>query len=140
MKRLFYSIVSSLLVCAALTVTGPLVYADTSAPLAENLELTTYKNVTVGGKLSAYDPDGGTLKYMVSTPPVKGVLELEEDGSFVYTPDEGKKGRDYFGYKVSDEEGNLSQEATVIIRIEKQRCVLPGYGRPCGRIYRTASQ
>lgn len=120
MKRLFYTIISLLLLSAVIIGTGQLAYADSSAPIAENLELTTYRNVTVGGKLSAYDPDGGEIKFIISTEPIKGRVELEEDGSFVYTPEAGKKGRDYFGYKVSDSEGNISQEATVIIRIEKQ--------------------
>jgi len=120
MKRLVVTIISLLLLSGMIIGAGQYAYAESSAPLAENLELTTYKNVSVGGKLSAYDPDGGELKFVISTEPIKGKLELEEDGTFVYTPDEGKKGRDYFGYKVSDSEGKLSQEATVIIRIEKQ--------------------
>lgn len=120
MKRLICTFVLLLLLGGMIIGAAPLAYAESSAPLAENLELTTYRNVTVGGKLSAYDPNGGELKFMISTEPIKGKVELEENGSFVYTPAEGKKGRDYFGYKVSDSEGNLSQEATVIIRIEKQ--------------------
>lgn len=121
MKRLLYTLVSLLLLSCMIIGMGQLAYADSMTPLAENLELSTYKNVSVGGKLSAYDPDGEALKFIISTPPIKGTVELEEDGSFVYTPGEGKKGRDYFGYKVSDAEGNISQEATVIIRIEKQK-------------------
>lgn len=97
------------------------VYAEGSAPVAENLELKTFRNVSVGGKLSAFDPDGGELCFEISTQPVKGDIELENDGSFVYTPRENKKGRDYFGYKALDAEGNYSQEATVIIKIEKQK-------------------
>lgn len=97
------------------------VYAEGSAPVAENLELRTYRNVSVGGKLSAFDPDGGPISFEISTKPVKGDIELGEDGSFVYTPRENKKGRDYFGYRAMDEEGNRSQEATVIIKIEKQK-------------------
>lgn len=120
MKRFFYTAISLLLLSAVLVSTGQLAFADLSSPLAENMELTTYRNASVGGKLSAYDPDGGELKFMISTQPIKGSIELEEDGSFIYTPTEGKKGRDYFGYKVSDSDGNISQEATVIIRIEKQ--------------------
>lgn len=96
-------------------------YAEGSAPVAENLELKTYKNVSVGGKLSAFDPDGGALSFEISTQPIKGEIELSDDGSFVYTPAENKKGRDYFGYRAIDEQGNSSQEATVIIKIEKQK-------------------
>ena len=96
-------------------------YAEGTVPVAENLELKTYQNVSVGGSLNAYDPDGGALEYTVTTEPVKGSIELGEGGSFVYTPRENKKGRDYFGYKATDAEGNVSQEATVIIRIEKAK-------------------
>ena len=96
-------------------------FAEGTAPVAENLDLRTYRGVSVGGKLNAYDPDGDVVSYEITTGPVKGSVELKEDGSFVYTPGEKKRGRDYFGYKAKDEQGNLSQEATVLIRIEKQR-------------------
>jgi len=95
--------------------------AAEGAPIAENLELRTYRGVSVGGQLSATDPDGSALRFVVSTKPVKGELELEEDGHFVYTPGDGKRGKDYFGYQAIDADGNRSQEATVIIRIEKQK-------------------
>ena len=95
-----------------------------SAPVAENLEISTYRGVSVGGRLSASDPDGGTLRYKVTTKPVKGSLELSDDGHFVYTPADGKRGKDYFGYQALDADGNRSQEATVIIRIEKQKSKL----------------
>lgn len=120
MKRFSISILAFMLVfalCAGMCAAS----ADGAAPVAENLELKTYQNVSVGGSLSAYDPDGGALEYAITTQPVKGSIELKDDGSFVYTPRENKKGRDYFGYKAADGDGNLSQEATVIIRIEKAK-------------------
>ena len=119
MKRILVSIL--LLMALGLCVSQP-VYAEGSAPMAENLEINTFRNASVGGQLSAHDPQGGELKFVLTTEPVKGSIELNEDGSFVYTPAEGKRGRDYFGYKVSDSEGNLSQEGTVIIRIQKPDC------------------
>lgn len=67
------------------------------------------------------DPDGGTLTYQITTEPTKGEIELTDDGRFVYTPDTNRRGRDYFGFKATDADGNSSQEATVIIRIEKQK-------------------
>lgn len=91
-----------------------------SAPVAENLELATYRGVSIGGRLSATDPDGGSVTFEVTTPPTKGKLDLDDDGHFVYTPADGKRGKDYFGYKAMDSDGNLSQEATVIIKIQKQ--------------------
>lgn len=110
------AVVLAVVMCAAM---GAGAFAEGTAPVAENLELKTYQNTSVGGCLSAYDAEGGTLEYTITTQPVKGTIELGEDGCFVYTPAENKRGRDYFGYKVTDESGQTSQEATVIIKIEK---------------------
>lgn len=99
----------------------PTVFAADGAPIAENLELETYRGVSIGGNLAAVDPEGESIRFEITTQPVKGTVELSVDGSFVYTPDEGKRGRDYFGYKAIDTDGNYSQEATVIIRIQKQK-------------------
>ncbi len=121
MKRAVLSAAAFLLMlalCAALSVPA---WAEGCAPVAQNLELKTYRNLSVGGTLKAYDPDGDVVGFEITTHPVKGTLKLEEDGSFVYTPRENKRGKDYFGYKAVDAEGNRSQEATAIIRIEKQK-------------------
>lgn len=95
--------------------------AVSGAPVAENLNLTTYRNVCVGGTLSAVDPEGDAVTFEITTQPTKGSVELTQDGKFVYTPDANRKGRDYFGYRAVDETGARSQEATVIINIEKQK-------------------
>ena len=121
MKRIIISasaVILAMFMFAGLAEPG---YAEGSAPVAENLELETYRGVSVGGKVSAYDPDGDAVSFEISTEPVKGSIELGEDGSFVYTPRENKRGRDCFGYRATDSESNVSQEATVIIRIEKQK-------------------
>lgn len=91
-----------------------------NAPIAENLEISVGRNLSVNGTLSAYDPEDDVVSYVITTKPIKGEIVIAEDGNFSYTPKEGKKGRDYFGYKAVDSQGNLSQEATVIIKIEKQ--------------------
>ena len=111
---LFVFLVSALFVPAAEPA-----YAEGQPPLAESFELSTPMNTPYEGKLSASDEDGEELLFAITTRPVKGDIALNEDGSFVYTPRENKKGRDYFGYKAYDPEGNYSQEATVIIRIKK---------------------
>ena len=121
MKRTLLSVFAFLLMLALSIGLAAPALALGSAPVAENLELKTYRSVSVGGTLSAYDPEGDVARFEITTQPVKGRIALEQDGSFVYTPNENKKGRDYFGYKAIDAEGNVSQEATVIIRIEKQK-------------------
>ena len=95
--------------------------ADGRAPVAENLELETYRGVSVGGSLVAKDPDGGVLSFEITTQPGKGSVQLCEDARFVYTPDAGRRGKDYFGYRATDAEGNRSQEATVVINIVKPK-------------------
>ncbi len=120
MKRMLISLSALCLAAVMLMSYGAPVYAEGSAPVAENLELRTYRGVCVGGCMAATDPDGDPVSFEVTTQPVKGTLDVKQDGSFTYTPAKGKKGRDYFGYKAVDPDGNYSQEATVIIRIERQ--------------------
>ena len=110
-----------------------------SSPIAENLDICTYRNTSVGGQLKATDPDGNVAKFEITTSPIKGEIVLKENGSFVYTPRDGKHGRDYFGYKAYDNDGNASAEATVIIRIDKQKTKITysdmsGNGAHCAAI------
>lgn len=90
-------------------------------PVAENQEIETYRGVSVGGQLRATDPDGDELHFEITTEPIKGSVVLTPDGCFIYTPDEGKKGKDYFAFRAVDSKGNQSQEATVIIKLLRQR-------------------
>lgn len=117
-KRLigFVSFLFALYLLASLPVRAE---AEGTAPTAESMELRVCRNGTVAGRLSAADPDGDLAGFLVTTGPVKGALALASDGSFLYTPQTNRRGWDYFGYKARDTEGNLSQEATVIIKIEK---------------------
>ena len=121
MKRIVISAAAVLLMFLMCLGLAAPALAEGTAPIAENLELKTFRHISVGGALSAYDPDGEVVEYQITTTPVKGDVQLESDGSFVYTPYYNKKGRDYFGYKALDNDGNWSQEATVLVRIEKQK-------------------
>ena len=97
---------------------------ENTAPVAENQELQTYRGVSVGGCLRAYDAEGGEIAFELVTEPMKGEVELSSDGYFVYTPDEGRRGRDYFGFRAVDSQGCASQEGTVLIRLVKQKTTL----------------
>lgn len=113
--------------------------AEDRAPLAENLEVQTYRGVSVGGNLTARDPDGDPLSFEITTPPTKGTVDLGEDGHFVYTPEAGRRGKDYFGYQAIDQAGNRSQEATVIIQIQKPKSRVT-YADTAGEPYAYAAQ
>lgn len=127
MKQRFLALVLALTLCAALTpalaASGA---AQAGAPEADHFELTTYRNTSVGGQLTASDPDGDPVTFKLTTEPMKGKAEIEPGGAFVYTPADGKRGKDYFGYKAVDADGNESDEATVIITIEKAKSA-PSY-------------
>lgn len=107
----------------AVTVGLFLLNGPNSAPVAENLSLSTYKNVEVQGTFSGVDPEGDLLTFQIVTKPGKGTVTQAGDGSaaFTYTPNENKTGKDAFTYVVVDAVGNTSSPATVNIRIEKQK-------------------
>ena len=117
-KRLFCTL------CAVL-LTFSLPYAVSAkdgAPISQNLQLETYRGIPMEGQLSATDPEGDAIvSYQLTTPPSKGEVIIQTDGTFTYTPKENKRGKDYFGYTATDAHGNVSQEATVIISLLKQK-------------------
>ena len=88
-------------------------------PTAEDGSLETYKNIAGSGTLSAADPEGKPLTYNLVKEPKRGSVELHEDGTFTYTPDKNKVGKDSFTYTVTDSGGNTSQEAKISIEIRK---------------------
>lgn len=92
-----------------------------SAPIAENLELCTYKNVAITANFAATDPEGDLLTFQLVDKPARGAVTMPEDGSneFVYTPYENKTGKDSFTYVAVDAVGNTSAPATVKVKIEK---------------------
>ena len=98
-----------------------LLTAENGAPIAQNLELTTYKNVAVTGDFAATDPEGDLITFRLVDKPARGAVTLPEDGSvqFVYTPYENKTGKDSFTYVAVDAVGNTSAPATVKLRIDK---------------------
>lgn len=123
---IFYSIISFVLMLALLAGVG---FAETKAdvsknkaPIAEKCEFKTYTDIPVAGTLSAVDPEGDAVTFALSREPKKGTVKLENTGSFTYTPQSGKKGKDAFSFVAVDALGNISAETTVTIQILKQTC------------------
>ena len=88
-------------------------------PVAEDSELETYRNIANSGTLQANDPENKSLTYTVTKQPRRGSVTIAEDGTFTYTPEKNKVGKDSFQFTVTDAEGVTSEPATVSVRIKK---------------------
>ncbi len=106
--------------CRSTTVTLYLLTEKNQAPVARNMDLSTYKNIAITGYFDAVDTEGDPLTFQLTSTPARGAVSLAEDGSsqFVYTPYENKTGRDSFTYVAVDPAGN-SSEGKVTVVIEK---------------------
>jgi V8-like Glu-specific endopeptidase len=84
---------------------------------AYSLEADTLLSISAPGVLhNAHDPNGLPLTAHLVNGPAHGVLALNSDGSFVYTPSSHYIGRDTFTYRVND--GRLdSNIATVTLTV-----------------------
>ncbi|MGJ0490379.1 Ig-like domain-containing protein [Methylobacter sp.] len=63
------------------------------------------------------DPEGSPLTAVLGTNVANGVLVLNTDGSFSYTPNTDFTGQDSFTYTAQDGNGNSSGSATVTINV-----------------------
>lgn len=88
-------------------------------PVAENSCLETYKNISNSAALKVADPENEAMTYTLVKAPKRGSVELHEDGTFTYTPSKNKVGKDSFTYTATDENGNVSNKATVDVEIIK---------------------
>ncbi len=105
----------------SITVGIHMLSGENKAPVAENIELTTYKNIAATGVFKATDPDGDKLSFRVVDKPARGEIEIATngDGEFKYTPFKNKTGKDTFSYSAVDAVGNVSQPATITVTIDK---------------------
>lgn len=90
---------------------------DTEAPKAEDATLETWRDLPNRGALRGSGT--GALQFRLENRPRRGTVELEPDGSFIYTPQKNKVGEDSFTFTVTDEAGNVSAPATVRVTIRK---------------------
>ena len=91
--------------------------APKGAPIAQDMEIKTYRGVAFTGTLKAVDNEGEAVSFALVEAPEKGTLELGSEGVFVYTPDVNRAGSDRFTFTAKDESGNVSDAATVKIKI-----------------------
>lgn len=85
------------------------------APSAEDVSVTTAYQTSVDIALSATDIDGSIASYNPSSP-TNGTL-TGSSSSIVYTPNDGFFGADSFTYTVTDNQGAVSNTASVTISV-----------------------
>lgn len=94
-------------------------HVEEEAPVAQNVELETWRNLPNTGTLRATDDADGALTFQLVNRPRRGTVDLNPDGSFTYTPRKNKVGEDSFTFTATDEAGNVSAPATVRVTIRK---------------------
>lgn len=89
------------------------------SPVAADDAVLTTENTPVSGNVleNDSDPEGDTLTAALGTGPTNGTVELNSDGSFVYTPNADYVGTDSFTYTADDGNGGTAS-ATVTITID----------------------
>jgi VCBS repeat-containing protein len=95
---------------------------QTLPPVANADAYTTNEDTTLtvnapGILSNDSDPDGDSLSASVNTQPSNGMLNLNSNGSFTYTPDANFNGSDEFTYTASDGTDN-SNVATATITVD----------------------
>lgn len=89
-------------------------------PVAVDGVAVTNEDVAVDITLTASDPDGDIIAYMIEVSPQHGILSSDDgDELLTYTPDPGYSGTDSFTFKVNDgqEDSNI---ATLSVTINPQ--------------------
>jgi hypothetical protein len=71
-------------------------------PTTAPAQIKTLVNGQIEGTLGAVDPEGDTLSYVLTEIPQQGTVQLNPDGTYVYTPGPDYSGADRFTVAVND--------------------------------------
>lgn len=87
----------------------------------ESLNVTTQTGISVYGTISAKDPEGDEVEYIIVSYPKHGALTLDSKlGEFKYTPKSDYDGRDSFVFVVRDEYGNFTEAEKVSLKVTER--------------------
>jgi hypothetical protein len=81
-----------------------IVTAVNSDPVALDGSQSTNAATVVSGQLRATDADGDTLTYSLVDGALGGLVTVNSNGTFVYTPNAGFAGNDQFTFRVADQQ------------------------------------
>ena len=84
-----------------------------------SLNSETYKNISMSGVLSAYDPEGDEMVFEIVRYPENGILTINDKtkGTYTYVPDVDFSGEDSFSYVAVDKYGNYSAAEEIVISV-----------------------
>ncbi len=106
-----------------ITITTPLTSGTNLPPLAnpDNTSTPKDKPLTINVLANDADPEGTPLKNpTITTPPTKGTVVVNPDGTITYTPTPGTTGDDTFTYQVCDSgTPSLCSTATVTVSVNE---------------------
>ena len=88
------------------------------APIPTFTILTLQEDTNKTATLTATDIDSNSssLTFSIATQPQRGTINLEANGSFVYTPNHNFNGSDSFTYRVSDGvDDSIEQNVTITV-------------------------
>ncbi|MGW1022647.1 Ig-like domain-containing protein [Streptomyces sp. NPDC002577] len=87
-------------------------------PVVDDVTVSTVENTPVSGNVPVSDPDGDALTVSLSSPPANGTVTVDDDGHFVYTPNDGFTGTDTFTVTACDNgTPQLCDTGTVTIHV-----------------------
>jgi len=86
-----------------------------SAPVVSNMAATTNEDTSVSATLPvATDKEGQAITYALKSAPAHGVLQLQANGSFVYTPSANYAGNDTFTFVATD---GISESSVATVQL-----------------------
>ncbi len=107
------------------TISIQVVDAINTIPVANPATITTTVGTALTGTLTGSDADGDPLTFLIgTTTPAHGTIALDTNGHYVYTPNAGYVGNDFFTFKVNDGTAS-SSSAAVIVRVQAAASAAP---------------
>ena len=90
--------------------------ARSSSDMSFDLGMTVTESIYAGVLYNDTDPEGDAFTAAIATQPANGIVGMNANGTFTYTPNAGFRGTDTFTYRAVDASG-ASGPATVTILV-----------------------
>ena len=106
------------------------------APRVVDQRFTATGKAALAGTITATDADDRSVAFGLGAPAEHGIVSLNQEGSFTYTPTTGFIGTDSFQVAVSDGFGNVTRATVVVDVTRAEELTTPGVAlaRDTGRL------